>query len=346
MMGKSKSVLAIIILMLIPTVTVQAQFTIELDYSLDSNNFFGSAGSQQRISLEAARDVYEQTITQSFNAIVPGETFTDGMGEQFSNTWTADFSNPGTGEDISITDLTIPEDTLIFYVGGQDLAGTTLGQAGPGGFISSGTQEFVDSVSRGNSTDRFANWGGSATFDSVGTDWNFDLAGPVAGQSDFFSVALHEFGHVLGLSIETEAFDDHFTQGTDPTADANPGTPGEFDGGNALAAYNADNGLNDLFVPLVTEMQDDPATAVDETSTANRHFAEGLMSNIFGTSTLQEALLDPTITVGTRKELTNVDVGALLDIGWQLQTTAVPEPASATLITFAVAAIATRRRRS
>ena len=96
-MGKSKSVLAIIILMLIPTVTVQAQFTIELDYSLDSNNFFGSAGSQQRISLEAARDVYEQTITQSFNAIVPGQTFNQGTPSEFSNTWDAIFSDPGTG---------------------------------------------------------------------------------------------------------------------------------------------------------------------------------------------------------------------------------------------------------
>ena len=247
---------------------------------------------------------------------------------------------------ISITDRTIPADTLIFYVGGRDLPGSTLGQAGPGGFSSSGVASFNDSVARGESEDRFARWGGSATFDSVGTVWNFDLDGPAAGENDFFSVALHEFGHVLGLSVTNDAFDDHFTQGTDPIADANPGSPGEFDGENALAAYNADNGFNELFVPLLDEMRDDPATTANESSLGDRHFAEGLTSNIFQTSIPQEALLDPTLTVGTRKELTNVDVGALLDIGWQLQTTAVPEPASATLITFAVAAIATRRRRS
>ena len=336
----------VMVVLLTSTTTVQAQLTIDLDYSLDSNNFFGSAGSSQRLALEAARDVFEETITQSFNAITPGEVFNTGTDDEFTNTWTANFIHPGTGNPIAITDRSIAADTIVIYVGGRELGGSTLGEAGPGGFTSSGIGSFIDSVVRGNSSETFATWGGAASFDSVDTVWNFDLAGPVAGENDFYSVALHELAHVLGLAVPSDAFDDHFIPGTDPTADENPGTNGQFTGANALAAYNADNGLSETFVPLVAEMLDDPGTPlVDETSFEDRHFAEGLTSNIFGTTTLQEALLDPTLTLGTRKELTNVDVGALLDIGFELRVAAIPEPASATMIVLAAVAISTRRRR-
>ena len=311
----------VMVVLLTSTTTVQAQLTIDLDYSLDSNNFFGSVGSSERLALEAARDVFEETITQSFNAITPGEVFNAGLPEEFTNTWTADFIHPATGNPISITDRSIAADTIVIYVGGRELGSSTLGEAGPGGFTSFGSGSFNDSVVRGNSSETFATWGGAASFDSVGTVWNFDLAGPVADENDFYSVALHELAHVLGLAVPSDAFDDHLT----------PGANEQFTGANALAAYNEDNGLTDTFVPLV--------------SSVDSHFAEGLTSNIFGTTTLQEALLDPTITLGTRKELTNVDVGVLLDIGFELRATSIPEPASAAMIVLAVVAISTRRRR-
>ncbi|HMP05649.1 MAG TPA: dockerin type I domain-containing protein, partial [Lacipirellulaceae bacterium] len=37
-----------------------------------------------------------------------------------------------------------------------------------------------------------------------------------------------------------------------------------------------------------------------------------------GTNTVQEAAMDPEITVGTRKLLTSLDAAALADIGWSI----------------------------
>jgi hypothetical protein len=42
------------------------------------------------------------------------------------------------------------------------------------------------------------------------------------------------------------------------------------------------------------------------------------MSKVYGSNIPQEALLDPTITTGTRKRLTALDAAAMTDIGWSL----------------------------
>ena len=303
--------------------------TITLDYTYDTGNFFGSSGSAQRTSLEAARDFFQNTIDQDFNAINPTG----------SQTWTAAFLNPATGDLETIVDLVVPENEIIIYVGGRNLGGSTLGQAGAGGFT---TANFSDPL-RGDSAAKYALWGGSASFDSSGTTWNFDLGGPAPSTSDFYSVALHELAHVLGLSANNDAWNDHWVPGNDPIADGNPGTLGQFTGVNAVAAYNADNALAASFVPTVAAILDDPSTTGpgnNEEDLTNRHFEEGTQSFIYGTTSLQEAAMDPNLTQGTRKEFTNVDIGAFQDIGWLI----IPEPTSAALLILG-SLFALRRRR-
>ena len=316
----------------------QAALTIEIDYTFDTNGFFGAAGSAQRQSIEAAADFFENTISQNFDAITPGG----------SNTWTASIFHPGTGGTQNIVDPTIAADTIRIYVGGRDLGSQTLGRAGRGGIAGgSGSAAFAAAVFRGDSATQYGLWGGSATFTSnAAIDWNFSVAsGPSATQADFYSVALHELGHVLGLSANNDAWNDHWAGGTDTTADPNPGTNGQFSGANALAAYNADNGLSESFIPTVAAMLDDPATAmINEEDLTNRHFANGTMSFIYGTNTLQEIAMDPNITDGTRKLFTNVDVAALSDIGWQVS--AVPEPASVLFLAVGFFGLTLRRRRT
>ena len=86
------------------------------------------------------------------------------------------------------------------------------------------------------------------------------------GEVDFYSVAVHEIAHVLGVG----------------TSDAwsNNVTGGQFTGENAVAV----NGGN------ITLVGDDA------------HWAEGVSSFVAGTNAPQETSFDPTITDGTRKE--------------------------------------------
>jgi hypothetical protein len=174
-----------------------AQPNIVLDYTYDTNNFFGAAGSAPRLALQAAADRLQARLGDTLSAITPGGV----------NSWTATFDHPGNGTTVNLSNPTIALNEIRVFAGGRDLASPTLGIGGPGGFSAGGTQAFFNAIGRGQydplssaaSQTDFAPWGGAITFDTVGTTWNFDLSGPVAGQIDFLSVAEHELGHLLGI---------------------------------------------------------------------------------------------------------------------------------------------------
>src|SRR5438128_2075347 len=68
----------------------RAKITLDFDYSLDVNNFFNSGttnGQAARAALVTAGHVYEDRMLDNFTAITPGGI----------NSWTALFTNPGTG---------------------------------------------------------------------------------------------------------------------------------------------------------------------------------------------------------------------------------------------------------
>lgn len=141
-------------------------FTIQLDYTYDTNNFFADLGRQAVLS--SAASYFEGIIGDSLDAISPGG----------GNTWTASFTHPGTSNVEQIVDLEVPADTLIIYAGGRNLGGSTLGIGGFGGFSSSGDTAWNTTVStRGEggvpATD-VGFWGGSVTFYNGGSNWYFD----------------------------------------------------------------------------------------------------------------------------------------------------------------------------
>lgn len=276
----------------------------EVGYSYDTNGFFGSAGSSQRTTFEAALGVYASLIDQSLNAITPSGF----------NTWTARFWDPSSGNLASETNLVIAQNTLLIYAGGYDMGGA-LGMGGPGGFSASGTTAFLDSVVRGNSPDTHATWGGSVMFDTS-TNWYFSSDGEIVPDDtyyDFFTVALHEVGHLLGLSVETGAWTAHQTGST-------------FGGEHALAAYRDHYGSSATGVPLE--------------SAGDRHWQGGTLSHIHGTDTLQEALMTSGLRNGENKHLTDLDTAALQDIGWQI----IPEPSALPLAVFSGLFLMRRKR--
>jgi hypothetical protein len=263
------------------TPAAQAKINLDLDYSLDSNNFFTPAA---RAALQQAATVFTDRILDTLPAIVPGN----------GQTWSTNFDNPSTGVEDSpkFTDLTIPANTLKVFVGGRALGGA-LGIGGPGGF--GGTRTLFDQIhyrgqpgaSASPPTDYSGYWGGTISFDNT-VPWNFDLAAARADRHDFLSVATHELAHVLGF-------------GTAESWRANYATASGFEGPKAVALYGG-------LVPL------NPAT---NQSPGGDHFNYGVMSTT-ASGVAQETLMDPDIITGTRKAMTLLDWAALDDLGWDL----------------------------
>ena len=71
------------------------------------------------------------------------------------------------------------------------------------------------------------------------------------------------------------------------------------------------------------------------------HIASGLMSTRISDGGAQEAVMDPSITTGTRKSLTQLDLAFLKDLGY----TVVPEPSVSFLALSAGLLIFSARRR-
>jgi Matrixin len=277
-----------------------AAIDIQFDYTYDTNSFFVGHPDRQSV-LNAAALTYESRLADTLLSITPTQT----------NTWSAIFNNPSDGTQLNISNLAIGQNVILVFVGAQQL-GSTLGMGGPGGFSANGTQTFINAVkARGQSgalsqtpTD-FGPWGGAMTFD-IDANWYFG-SGNLPGNNDFYSVAVHELGHLFGIGTAA-AWTNQIsgTQFNGPKAtQANGGTP----------------------PPLSADLA---------------HWANGTMSTIFNTSTAQETAMDPSLTVGTRKEFTTLDYAALGDIGWQV----VPEPSVSALLALAGIVVVIARGRA
>ncbi|MBI3867025.1 MAG: PEP-CTERM sorting domain-containing protein [Verrucomicrobia bacterium] len=284
-----------------------ANISIQLDYSYDIGGFFTAP---RRTLMSSVASLFESRLQDTLSSITPGG----------GDHWTVQFYNPSDGSLTSVIDPTINLNTVKLYLGARVMGGGTLGVGGYGGVASaSGSGSFINAISgRGQSgvtgdsataTD-FAPWGGSIAFNSSAS-W-YDTADPTVtdsfpGQSDFYSVALHEVGHLMGIGTADSWL--HAVNGSH-----------QFTGANAVARYGAN-------VPLESD---------------DGHFAEGTMSTVDGTVTAQEAAMDPTLTLGTRKHLTSLDVAALKDIGW----TVVPEPSVLYLLALGGSGVLLLKRRS
>ncbi|MFP6618700.1 MAG: matrixin family metalloprotease, partial [Pirellulaceae bacterium] len=261
-------------------VTVSLSFDIAFDYSLDTAGFF--ADQARKDALERAANVFETRLEDNLAAINPSG----------SNTWTAVINHPETGDTENLVDLIIPIDTLTIFVGSRVMS--NLGIGGSGGYQVSGTSAFVNNMStRGQSgiatgsgdsstnTD-FAPWGGSLTF-SRDASWNFSTDAPTSGTNDFYSTAIHELAHLLGFG-RADSWDNQVNGSN------------EFAGTTAVATHGST-------VPL---------------SGNKSLWASSTSSTLPGTVTAQETALDPGLTVGTRKEFTDLDWAGLDDIGWEV----------------------------
>ncbi|HID23256.1 MAG TPA: hypothetical protein EYP14_12755, partial [Planctomycetaceae bacterium] len=252
------------------------------DYSRDATGFFSDP--QRRQVLELAGQQLGSRLNDTLLEINQS-TFDNGLYQ-----WTAEFTNPATGQADEVPGLVVPQDTIYVFVGARDLGGL-LAMGGPGGFRVVGPppfQPWFDRVkARGQTgaletpaTD-YATWGGQITFDSS-TNWYFGTttAGLDSGEADFYSVALHELSHLIGFGIA-----DSWDALLNGTAFTGTQSVGEYDGtGN---------------VPVAPDLA---------------HWAEGTQDGG------QETAMDPSLQFGTRKTFTPLDFAGLADIGWEVSS--------------------------
>ncbi len=267
---------------------------IVFDYSRDLSGFF-TTNPEAKVALEAAADVFEEMIHDDLLRI--------DQSEFPGASWGGVFVDPATGGNFTASNLIVPEDTLIIFAGGRAIAGA--GSGGPGGYsIPQNTTGWVERVvSRGQagafgsgSTD-FAPWGGSVTFSTI-ANWNFSLTETgSSGQFDFLPVALHEIGHVFGIGTATSWISKI--------------SGNQFIGPNTLASYSQR--------PQVTGDRFHWIENPTNPSLSTVSSSYGSFNNEHGTA--QTALMVPTLyfTGDDFLVLTDLDLAALQDIGWEVR---------------------------
>ena len=273
-----------------------------IDYSLDTNGFFGTDSNpdvERREAIEAVADFFSEIIQDNFLAI-------DNSDSQFPQaSWTPRLFNPSTGNIIDLDEnMVIPANEVIVFVGARDLPNSVVGQAGPAFFSASGFtpwferirgrgQSEADSGTASNNTD-FALWGGQIAFDTP-RNWNFSLTENLSG-TDFITVALHEFCHVIGI-------------------------------GSADSWDNLINS-NDQFLGVASVRSLGENPPIQEV--VRGHFADftnrrlnSVSFGSFGTphGTVQAAIMRPSLstTNGGLTVLSDLDLAGLVDVGWEIQ---------------------------
>ena len=282
--------------------------------------------------------------TNVFNGVNGGTTATF--------TWGLTYTNPSTGATSTLPTFSFAADTVKLFVGVRPLTGATLGEGGPGSAgLSAGISGFAPeipvavangeaasnavmprgggpvlgslsgSIASSSYNVQYGSMIGSLSLDndsdnngladSAGTlasYWHYDHTTPVAGlKNDMYSVALHEILHSIGF-----------------------GTAATWTGLHTGATWNGAN---------ATALNGGTPVGL---SADQSHIIDSFSSTRISDGGTQETVMDPSITVGTRKFLTQMDLAFLRDIGYAT----IPEPSAAFLFLAGCMGLLSRRVRA
>lgn len=266
-----------------------AAISITFDYSYDTSGFFTGHADRQALLNQAAGE-FTARLQDQLSAIT---SVTTGRPRD-QTSFNPNFYNPSSGAITTINDYSIAANNLVVFVGGQNLGTSILGQGGPGGYSAFGFTSLELNRNQNITTD-FGPWGGAISF-SNSANWYFDQDATTTESFsgyDFYSVAVHELGHVLGFGT-APSFGDLVVNN-------------QFTGTAASALYGGSVPMGDA-----------------------GHWKQGLTSTVNGVT--QQVSMAPAISANQRKHFTELDFAGLQDMGWQVSpVTAVPVPAAAWL---------------
>jgi len=272
-----------------------ANIDIVFDYSRDTGNYF---------STTAIRNVLDQAAS-AFESRIQ-----DDLGPISASGFNVSIFNPAAPEatGLSFANQTFKTNEIRVYVAGYASAlDAAIGLGGPGGYSCSGiactqASRGQTNASGSGATD-FAPWGGAIAFNFDDIDaWNTSMAAPLGWQTDLYSVAIHELGHVLGF-------------GTAPS-----------------------------FNTYVTGNQFSLGSASQTLSGDLAHWADDTMSTANGIA--QEAAMTSYLTIGQRKDFTELDFAALDRIGWEVSPVPEADTWAMLLAGLGLVGLASRRRMS
>ena len=341
------------VVLLLAAAPFAGALNIVLDYSFDAanGNFFGLTPTAKAAVDAAAADI-GAVIVQPLGAVTTDVY--NGLNGSSTATfdWNLTHTNPSTGATVTVPTFSFAANTVKLFVGMRPLTGTTLGVGGPGGAgvsagISGFSSEFPVAVANAQASSNAAmprgggpvmgtlsgslagnayaiQYGtmiGSLSLDNdtnndsivddaatLAAFWHYDrTTAVVAGKSDMYSVALHEILHSIGF-----------------------GTAQTWTGLHTGATWNGTN---------ATTLNGGTAVGL---SADQAHIIDSFSSLRISDGGAQEVVMDPSLTTGTRKSLTQMDLAFLRDIGYAT----VPEPSAMLLVLAGCAGLLARRARS
>ncbi|YCM45024.1 hypothetical protein V2O64_03195 [Verrucomicrobiaceae bacterium 227] len=298
-----------------------------MDYRYDQNGFFNNP--EARTAMEAVAARWSRIIDQSLMAV---NSIDDDTDRRFM------LINPSTGKKVEVSSaarrssddlhkagapaadeywngISLPADVWVLFVGARNMSSLALGGAFGGGTnFETVFDEAGNLLNRGfnSGAGSLSVLGGNISFNS-GVDWHFKCReAPSIGKVDFYSVALHEMGHCFGMA----------STGVIEWSDLIDG--GNYTGANAVAAYSEDLEVGATTLAIAGgEARFDYHWKDGEVTSKIFLLGEPNLNSTVGVDQLQEALMSSSFQVSggvQRRELTNVDVGAVKDLGWSVIT--------------------------
>ncbi|MEN8784256.1 MAG: matrixin family metalloprotease [Akkermansiaceae bacterium] len=298
---------------------------IKVDYRYDTQDFFENPAAKAVVEAAAAR--WGRIVNQALLPVnMQDETFVDGRFQ---------IIHPGTGEshvvsaaasrasdfyveaglqsaDEYLNGFFLGEDVWVLYVGARILDEAARGAPISGGGNLTSVYSDPDSfVNRGFNVgrDSLPVIGGAITFD-LDRNWSFNLSQTNNGGAlDFYSVALHEIGHGLGLNSRSVAEFQDLLSGN------------RFVGENTVRALEADTGENVTGLEIVSSSARDYHWVNGRYRSKIFPFGTPMFFGTVGGNNLQSLLMEAVFVVGgeaSRREVTNIEVAALKDIGWSV----------------------------